>query len=159
MLSSTILVGDPFPRLTHVIEIEHRGHRIHAQTIDMILAQPEQRIGDQEVAYLTTPVIKDQGTPFFMFTFTSIGIFIEMSAIKVTQRMSIFRKVSWNPIQKDTNPLLMHIINEILEIFRWTKATGWSIVARDLISPRAIKRILGNRHQFDMCKPQVFDIG
>src|SRR5712691_2711277 len=73
--------------------------------------------------------------------------------------MTIFGKVCRYPIQKDSDALLVHIIYEILKVFRCAKAAGRCIVSGDLVAPGAIERILRNGHQFNMRKTQVLDIG
>ena len=56
-------IGDPLPILTAVVEVEHRGHRIHPNAVDMVLVEPEQRIGHQEVAHLVAAIVEHQGAP------------------------------------------------------------------------------------------------
>jgi hypothetical protein len=48
-------VRDPLVGLAAVIEVEHGGHCIDAQRIDVEALQPEQGVGDQEVADLRRP--------------------------------------------------------------------------------------------------------
>src|SRR5258707_13528030 len=84
-----------------------------------------------------------------MFPFAWIGVLIKMSAVKESQSMIIPRKVRGYPVKENTNTLLMHIIHKVLKVFRRTETTGWRIVARYLVPPRAVVRELGNRHQFD----------
>ena len=45
-------VGDPFARLAAVVEIEHRGHGIDPQAVDVVFVEPEQGVREQEVADL-----------------------------------------------------------------------------------------------------------
>src|SRR5579875_4073229 len=117
MLAPTILIRHPLTGWTHVIQVEHRGHRVNTQAINMILAQPKERTADQEIPDLAASIVKDLRSPLFMLTFARVGIFIEVRAIKIAQRVAIFRKVRRYPVQQYANTLLMHIINKILEIF------------------------------------------
>ena len=41
IFATAMVVGDPFPRLPRIIEVEHGGDRIHPQPIDMIALRPE----------------------------------------------------------------------------------------------------------------------
>ncbi len=36
-------VRNPFAFLARVIQIQHRGHGVHAQAVDMVFLEPEQR--------------------------------------------------------------------------------------------------------------------
>src|SRR5689334_897401 len=101
----------------------------------MIFTKPEECACNQEVAYLTSPIIKDVGAPLFVLAFARIGVFIEMGAIKIAEGVTVFWKVRWNPVKDDTNALLVHIVNKVLKIFRWAEAACRSIIACDLIAP------------------------
>src|ERR1035441_5474779 len=63
VLAPAILVGNPLPRLARIIEVEHRGHRIDPQAVDMKAVAPEQRIGEQEIDHLVPAIVEDQGAP------------------------------------------------------------------------------------------------
>src|SRR5437773_12578530 len=108
----------------------------------MVLAQPEQSIGKQNSAYFTTSIIKDAGSPLFMFSLTRVRIFIEMSTIKVAHGKAVFRKVRGYPVEQDANALLMHVVHNVLKILWGAKATSRGILPCDLVSPRLIVGIL-----------------
>src|SRR5258706_10325434 len=105
MLSTTILVGNPFAGFTQVVEVEHGRNRIDTQTIDMIFSEPEQGIGYEKIAHFTATIVKDVGTPFLVFPFARIGIFIEVSAVKVTQGVPILGEMRGHPVEKNADTL------------------------------------------------------
>ena len=43
-------VGDPLARLARVVEVEHRGHRIDPEAVEVVAVEPEKRVAEQEVA-------------------------------------------------------------------------------------------------------------
>ena len=43
---SAIFIRSPFAVAAVIVEVQHTGHRIHAQAVNMVLLQPEQRIGN-----------------------------------------------------------------------------------------------------------------
>src|SRR2546425_7978540 len=110
----------------------------------MVLSQPEQRAGYQKIAYLAPSKVEDQRPPFLMFTLASIGVFIEVGAVKIAQGVSILGKMRGCPVQNHADALLVHIIYKILEVFGRAKTAGGGIVAGHLVAPGAIKRIFGN---------------
>src|SRR5712691_6695276 len=124
----------------------------------MILSQPEKRIGYQEIAYFTATIVEDIGSPFLMLPFSCVSILIEVSTVKVAKSMPIFGKVCRHPVEEDADALLVHIIHEVLKVFRRTETTRGCVVAGHLVAPGTIERILGNRQQFDMGKTHIFDI-
>ncbi len=159
VFAATETIGNPFTGLARVVQVEHGGHRIDTQSIDMVLAQPENGAGNQEIAHLAPSIIKDVGAPFLMLALARIGVFVEMGAIEVAQAMQIFRKVARNPVEDDTDAISVEIIDEVLEVLWRTVAAGGCKVACHLIAPGGIIGIFGNRHQFDVGKAQFFDIG
>src|SRR5690349_6376036 len=58
ILATAKLIRRPFTGLARVVEINHRSDRIHAQTVDVILLDPEQRIGDQKIANFMAAVVE-----------------------------------------------------------------------------------------------------
>jgi hypothetical protein len=43
ILAATKPVGQPLAVLAGIIEVQHRGYRVHAQTVGVVLVQPEHR--------------------------------------------------------------------------------------------------------------------
>ena len=42
----TVFVGHPLPFLAAIVQIEHIGYRVYAQSVNMEFLKPEHRIGD-----------------------------------------------------------------------------------------------------------------
>ena len=63
VLAPTVGIGHPLPFLAAVVEIEHRGHGIDAQAVDVHFLQPEHGAGEQEILHLVAAEIVDQGRP------------------------------------------------------------------------------------------------
>ena len=55
-----------------------------------------------------------------------------------------------HPVKNHANSVLMTIIDEIHKVFRGSIAAGCSKIPNRLIPPTSSKRMLGNRHQFQM---------
>ena len=86
-------------------------------------------------------------------------MFIKMGAIKEGQSMGIFWEVSRNPVDDHANSFGVTAINKGTELVRGAVPTGRGIPTGDLISPRAIEGMLGDRHQFDVGKASLLHIG
>ncbi len=135
MLPSTITIGYPLARFARVVQVEHGGNGIDPQPVNMVLTQPEQGTGEQEIAHLGTAIIKDVGAPFLMFAFARVRVFVEVGTIKIAQSKAVFGKVRGHPVEQDTDALLMQVIHKVLKIFRGAIATGRSKVSCHLIPP------------------------
>src|SRR5438105_1361606 len=59
VLAAAVAVRNPFTGLAAVVEIDHRGHRIDAQAVDVKLFEPAERAAEEEIAHLVTAVVED----------------------------------------------------------------------------------------------------
>ena len=145
---STKLIGHPLTFFSGVIQIQHRRHGIHAKPVNVVPIEPTQGAIDEEVFDLSTSVVEYSAFPFRMPAFAGVGMVIEMRSIKKSQTMRVIGEMGRSPIHNDPNPRLMAGINKPLKILRRPKPTGGGEISRRLISPRSIKGVLHNRHQF-----------
>ena len=73
-------------------------------------------------------------------------MFIEVAAIEKGKAMGVFREMAWYPVKDYTNAFPMAAIYESLKFIKLAKAAGGGIKTGYLVTPGAIKRMLGNRH-------------
>ena len=85
-----------------------------------------------------------------MKALAGIGVLEQMSAIKISQPVFISREVRGHPIQDHGNSILVQVIHQIHEILGCAIAGSGSEIARSLISPRAVKRVLHDGHELDV---------
>ena len=124
ILLAAIGIGEPLPLLAGIIEIEHRGHRIDPQAVDMVLFQPEQGVGDQEADDLLAAVIEDEGAPFRVMALARVLVFVKAGAVKAAQAVAIGGKVRRHPVQDDANPVLVALVDKVHEIVRGAEAAA-----------------------------------
>ena len=144
---AAMLIRLPLAILSAIIQIQHIGHSINAEAINMILIHPENSIGNQKALYLGTAIIKIGGTPASIICSLRIVGFIQIPAIKISQTMIILTEMTWYPVHNNTDTCLMCLVNQITQIIRSTKTAGSGIVASSLIAPRAVERMLTQRHK------------
>src|SRR5439155_24020663 len=94
-------VRNPLASFARVIEVKHRSDGVHAQTVDVILVEPEQGIADQEVADLPAAVVENERAPILVFAEARVGVFVEMGAVEEAQAVLVARKVRGYPIEDD----------------------------------------------------------
>ena len=82
-----------------------------------------------------------------------------MRAVELDQTAAVLREVSRNPVHDDAETGLMRLVDQVHEILRRAVAAGRGEIADDLIAPRAVERILGQRHELDMRIAHFLDIG
>ena len=132
---SAVDVGHPFAVAAVVVEIEHRGDRVHAQTVDVIFVEPEQRVGDQEGTHLIASEIEHAGTPFLMFALAPVGIFIGRRAVEAIQTVRILREVGGYPVHNHADAVFMQDIHKAHEFLGFAVTGGRRVITRDLIAP------------------------
>ena len=107
VLVAAVLVGDPLAGLARVIEVQHGGDGVHAQAVDVILLQPEQRVRDQERAHLVAAVVEDQGAPVAMLALARIGVLVERGAVEEHQAVRVLGEVRGHPIDDHADARLV----------------------------------------------------
>ena len=85
VFASTVLVGNPLAFFAGVIEVEHGSHRIHSQSVNVVLVQPEHCARQQEAADFIAAVVEDVSVPVGMKPFAPVGVLVEMRAVEVRE--------------------------------------------------------------------------
>ncbi len=150
VLASAELVGHPLARLARVIEIEHGGHGIHAQAVDVVVVQPEQAVGGEEIAHLVAAVVEDERAPVGVLTLARVAVFVEVRAVEIRQAVGVLREMARHPVEDHADAALVALVHEIAELVRVAEPAGGRVVIRDLIAPRAVEGMLGHGHEFDV---------
>ena len=155
VLGPTEDVGDPFPLLARVVPVKHRGDRVHAQPVGVILLDPELRAGQQEALHFVAPVIEDRALPVGVKPLAGIRVLVEVRPVEVAQAVLVGGEVGRHPVEQDADPLAVQIVHEILEVGRRAVPRRGSEVARDLISPGGVVGMLHDRQQLDVGEPHL----
>ncbi len=143
ILAATVFVGDPV--LARVIEVQHRGDRVHPQTVQVALLDPVQGAGQQEILHFVTAEVEDQGGPVEMFAQAGIGVFVQRFAVEAGQAVSVLGKVRRHPVEDHADIVLVAVVDEIAEVVRRAEAAGRGVVAGGLITPGGIVGVFGDR--------------
>jgi hypothetical protein len=72
--------------------------------------------------------------------------------------MLIGGEVRRHPVEDDADAMLVQIIDQVHQVLGRAVATGGGIVSCGLIAPGAIKRMLHERHEFDVREAQSSDV-
>ncbi len=155
---TAVNVGNPLAGIAGIIEIKHRSHRVHPQAVNVIFPQPVKGVGAQIVKNFGTAVVINFGSPVFVFAFARIGVLIEVGAVKFTQPVAVLRKVGRNPVHDHRNPRLVKLVYQITQIVGGAETAGRRKHTDDLIAPRSIQRMFGQRQKFDVRKTHVGNI-
>src|SRR3984957_13448819 len=142
VLAATEAVWNPLARVARVVEVEHRSDRIDAQTIEVILVDPEQRVRNQKVLHFVAAVVEDERAPVGMRAFARIGVLVKVRAIEECEAMRIARKMRGRPIEYHSDAFLMGESDEENDIFSHAEATGHRKISNGLIATRLVGGLL-----------------
>ena len=154
VLAAAEAVGDPLAVLAGVVQVQHGGHGVHPDAVDVVLVQPEGGAGEQEAAHLVAAVVEDPAVPLGVEALAAISVLVQFGAVEAVQTMGVAGEVRGHPVQDDADAAPVHVVDEGLEVGRAAVARGGSKVAHRLITPRTIERVFGDGHQLDVGEAQ-----
>jgi hypothetical protein len=118
VLPTAEAVRFPLAVLAAVVEVEHRGHGIDPQAVDVIPVEPEDRVGDEIIGHLVAAVVEDQRAPVGVFSLARILVFVEGGAIEATQAMCVLREMRRHPVDDHADAGPVQRIDERHECLR-----------------------------------------
>ena len=137
VLAAAELVRHPLARLARVVEVEHRGDGVDADAVDVVLAHPEQGVGDEEVADLVAPVVEDQRAPVRVRAAARVGVLVERGAVEARERELVAREVRRHPVEDHAEAVAVQAVDELAEVVGRAEARRRRVVAGHLVAPRA----------------------
>jgi hypothetical protein len=105
-------VGCPLARLARVVQVEHRRDGVDAQTVDVELLEPVQRVRHQEVAHLGAPVVEDVGPPLRVLAAARVRVLVQRCPVEAGERPVVLGKVCGHPVQQHADTRLVHPVDE-----------------------------------------------
>ena len=97
VLAAAVPVRNPLARRARVVEVEHRRHGVHAQAVDVVLLEPEERVRQQEVADLVAAVVEDERAPVLVLALPRIGVLVERRAVEAREAVLVLRESARAP--------------------------------------------------------------
>ena len=158
VLAPAVLVRHPLSRLARVVEVEHRGDSVDAQTVDVELGQPVERVGDEEVPDLEAAVVEDVRSPVGVLALPRVGVLVQRGAVEASEGPVVLREVRRYPVEDHADAAPVQLVDEEAEVVRRAPARGRGEVAGDLVAPRRPERMLGHRQQLDVGEAEVGDV-
>ena len=118
-----------------VVQIEHGGHGVDPQAVDVVLLEPVDRVGDQEGLHLSPAKVEDARRPVRVLVHHRVGQLIAAGAVEFVKAVLVLREVRRDPVEQHADAGAVALIHEAHELLRRAVARGRGIVARDLIAP------------------------
>ena len=118
VLAATVDVGLPLAVCTGVVEVEHGGHGIHTQSIDVEFLQPVQGIGDEEVTDLIATEVEDVGAPVLLLTAAPVWVLVEGLTVEPRQCPVILGEVGGHPVDDHADATGVEGVDELAQLIR-----------------------------------------
>ena len=150
VLIAAVDVRHPLAVVLAIVQVQHGGHRIHTDSVGVILVRPEQGVGDQEIGNARPAVVVNQRAPVGVRALARVLMLIHAGPVKTSHTVGIPREMGRNPVQNHADPLAVHIVHEIHKIIRSAVTAGGRVIAGHLIAPGGVQRMLHHRHQLHM---------
>ncbi|MPN53492.1 hypothetical protein SDC9_201156 [bioreactor metagenome] len=132
---ATVFVGSPLARRTVVVQIQHGGHRIHPQPINVINLQPEAGGREKKAHYLRPPIVKNPCPPSRVFPLFRVGIFVAAGSVELIQPLLILAEMGGNPVQDHGNAILVHMVYKPHKVLGRSIPGGGREIPGALIAP------------------------
>ena len=108
-------VRHPLALAPRVVEVEHRRDRVHAQAVDVQLAEPVERRREQEVAHLVAAEVEDERSPVGVRAAAGIVVLVERRAVEARERPVVAREVRGHPVEDHADAALVQRVDERAE--------------------------------------------
>ena len=142
VLAAAELVRDPLARAARVVEVQHRRDRVDPDAVGVVLAQPEQRVRDQEVADLVAAEVEHQRAPVGVRAAARIGVLVQRGAVEPRERELVAREVRGNPVEDHADAARVHPLDEPAAARPGApNARTGREVPGHLVAPRAAERV------------------
>ena len=119
-------LGSPLAGLARVVQVEHGGDGVHAQTVDVVLVQPEQGARDQEGADLVAAVVEDQRAPVLVLALARVGVLVERRAVEERQAVRVLGEMRRHPVHNHPDACLVAAVDEVHEVLGRAEAARWA---------------------------------
>ena len=116
----------------------------------MKLAEPEQGVRDKEVADLVPAEIEDVGAPVELLAAHRVGMLVQRGAVESGQRPVVLGEVGRHPVDDHGDVPGVQVVDEVAEVVGRSEACRRRVVRRDLVTPGAAERVLGDGQELDV---------
>ncbi len=135
VLATAELVRGPLALLARVVEVQHRGHCVDAQPVDVELLQPVQRVGDEEVADLRTTEVEDVRAPVELLAALGVRVLVESGPVEPCECPRVLREVRRHPVDDHADACLVEPVDQVAEVVGVAEPGRRREVGRHLVAP------------------------
>ena len=144
---AAVAVGRPLAVAPGVVEVQHRGHRVHTDAVDVVAVKKQHRRRDEKALHLRHGVVKNERAPFRVLGHARLLALVEPRAVKAREPVCVLRKVRRDPVHDHADAGAVELVDKIHEVLRRAVAAGGGVVPRHLIAPRPVVGVFRHGQQ------------
>ena len=146
VLLGTILVEFLLARIVDAkVEVQHTGHTVHANAVNVEVLEPVQHVGDQERADFAAGEVELVRAP------VGVNLMLKQHvAVKGGKAVGVGTKTAGHPVHDHADACLVACIDKMHELLRVAVARRGGVVTGRLVAPGAIEGMLHERHDLNM---------
>ena len=156
---ATVFVRNPLAGALAVVKVEHGCHRIDAEAVAVEFLEPVHGVCNEEVLDFVTAQVENVGAPVRVFALSRVGMLVAGCAVKAAEGVRIFREVGWNPVQDDSDFVLVAEIDKVTELVRRAVTARWGVVTCHLVAPGFVERVFGDGQKFYVRVAHFLEVG
>ena len=130
-----VLVGMPAAALSVIVEVQHRRHSVHTETVGVEFLHPIVGVGDEEGLDLPSAHVKAIRTPTLVLLSRGILVLVQRLSVKVVQPVGVLGEMGGYPIKDHADACGVERVHKRLEILGRAVSRGGGVVAAHLIAP------------------------
>ncbi len=105
--------------------------------------------------HLVAAVVEDVAGPVGVEAAPRIGVLEEVGAVEQAEAVRVGREVRGDPVDDHADAAPVERVDHRHQVLGRAVARGRREVAGDLVAPRAVERVLHQRHQLDVREAEV----
>ena len=74
--------------LAGIVQVQHGGHGVHPDAVDVVLVQPEGGAGEQEAVHLVAAVVEDPAVPLGVEALAAISVLVQFGTVEAVQAVA-----------------------------------------------------------------------
>ena len=151
-------LGSHSPGLPGVVEVEHGGHGVDPQPVDVVVRQPVLGRRGEKAAHLVAAVVEDQALPVGMEAEAGVGVLEQVRPVELRQGEGVFGKVRRHPVEDHPDPGLVQLVDQGHELLGRPVAARRREETGRLVAPRPVEGVLHQREELDVGEPGLLHV-
>ena len=108
--------------------------------------------------HLVAAVVVNQRAPIGVRALARVGVFVQVAAVEISEAMGVAREMRGRPIENHADASLVAAIDKLHEFCGCAIAASSGEIAKGLVAPGAVVRMLHDGQQLNVCVPEFFDV-